>query len=79
MAELFKVRSRQERGRWRSGRFFSRDWVDVAADEMTDAILADPLLEVELVEVVTDEAVAECYSAAGAGRGAVRKKGGRGR
>ena len=58
MADLFKVRSKCSRGHWRSGRFWGPDWEDVPVDAVTDAMLADPRIDVECVEFVLDEAIA---------------------
>jgi hypothetical protein len=46
-----RVRSTALLGHWRSGRRWGHEWVEVGADEITDAMLRDTRIEVESIEV----------------------------
>lgn len=57
--QCFRVRSIEERGHWRSGRHWSSTWQELCGDDVTDAMLNDPRLRVELIEDVVQGVIDE--------------------
>jgi len=55
--DYFRVRSSAEIGHWRSGRYWGPSFVTVPAEEVTDAMLADPRLEIVLDGVVAESVI----------------------
>lgn len=52
-----RVRSLAERGHWRSGKFWGPGFVDIAVEEITDLMWADPRIEVEVNGVTVQAAI----------------------
>lgn len=67
---MIKVRSIEPKGHWRSGKHWGPDVVIIDASELTDAMLADPRLAIDL----DDEAVQSVVDKVA---GKKKKKGGK--